>query len=90
MQNVELKYCSRAAVRCAAGTVGAVKVCARTPGVCSCGLLNFYSLRWGTGLTLYAPLHIVTAVVAGIIAVLFVSVLGSQYGFSISSVRAHR
>ncbi|XP_072572926.1 intermembrane lipid transfer protein VPS13B isoform X4 [Paramormyrops kingsleyae] len=32
VQNVELKYCSRPAVRCAAGTVGAVKVCARTPG----------------------------------------------------------
>ncbi|XP_036393864.1 vacuolar protein sorting-associated protein 13B-like isoform X1 [Megalops cyprinoides] len=32
VQNVELKYCSRASVRCASGTVGAVKVCARTPG----------------------------------------------------------
>ncbi|KAJ8394609.1 hypothetical protein AAFF_G00044120 [Aldrovandia affinis] len=31
VQNVELKFCSRAAVRCASGTVGAVKVCARTP-----------------------------------------------------------
>ncbi|KAJ8290952.1 hypothetical protein GJAV_G00019590 [Gymnothorax javanicus] len=31
VQNVELKYCSRATVRCASGTVGAVKVCARTP-----------------------------------------------------------
>ncbi|XP_061095079.1 intermembrane lipid transfer protein VPS13B-like isoform X3 [Conger conger] len=32
VQNVELKYCSRATVQCASGTVGAVKVCARTPG----------------------------------------------------------
>ncbi|XP_053736376.1 intermembrane lipid transfer protein VPS13B-like isoform X1 [Synchiropus splendidus] len=32
IQNLELKYCSRATVKCAAGTVGAVKVCARTPG----------------------------------------------------------
>ncbi|KAJ8288378.1 hypothetical protein COCON_G00010370 [Conger conger] len=31
VQNVELKYCSRATVQCASGTVGAVKVCARTP-----------------------------------------------------------
>ncbi|XP_045568562.1 vacuolar protein sorting-associated protein 13B [Salmo salar] len=32
VQNVELKFCSRATVNCAGGTVGAVKVCARTPG----------------------------------------------------------
>ncbi|XP_030225865.1 vacuolar protein sorting-associated protein 13B isoform X5 [Gadus morhua] len=32
VQNVELKLCSRATVKCASGTVGAVKVCARTPG----------------------------------------------------------
>ncbi|XP_028325510.1 vacuolar protein sorting-associated protein 13B isoform X2 [Gouania willdenowi] len=32
VQNVELKFCSRATVKCASGTVGAVKVCARTPG----------------------------------------------------------
>ncbi|KAM9723999.1 intermembrane lipid transfer protein VPS13B isoform 3-T3 [Menidia menidia] len=31
VQNVELKFCSRAMVKCASGTVGAVKVCARTP-----------------------------------------------------------
>uniref|UniRef100_A0A8C5ATS2 Vacuolar protein sorting 13 homolog B n=1 Tax=Gadus morhua TaxID=8049 RepID=A0A8C5ATS2_GADMO len=31
VQNVELKLCSRATVKCASGTVGAVKVCARTP-----------------------------------------------------------
>uniref|UniRef100_A0A8D3AJI2 Vacuolar protein sorting 13 homolog B n=1 Tax=Scophthalmus maximus TaxID=52904 RepID=A0A8D3AJI2_SCOMX len=37
IQNLELKFCSRATVKCASGTVGAVKVCARTPGVCSCG-----------------------------------------------------
>uniref|UniRef100_A0A3B5AH31 Vacuolar protein sorting 13 homolog B n=1 Tax=Stegastes partitus TaxID=144197 RepID=A0A3B5AH31_9TELE len=35
VQNLELKFCSRATVKCASGTVGAVKVCARTPGVCS-------------------------------------------------------
>ncbi|XP_051922637.1 intermembrane lipid transfer protein VPS13B-like isoform X3 [Hippocampus zosterae] len=35
LQNLELKFCSRATVKCASGTVGAVKVCARTPGVCS-------------------------------------------------------
>uniref|UniRef100_A0A8C7Y913 Vacuolar protein sorting 13 homolog B n=1 Tax=Oryzias sinensis TaxID=183150 RepID=A0A8C7Y913_9TELE len=35
VQNVELKFCSRAMVKCASGTVGAVKVCARTPGVYS-------------------------------------------------------
>uniref|UniRef100_A0A3Q1ES67 Vacuolar protein sorting 13 homolog B n=1 Tax=Acanthochromis polyacanthus TaxID=80966 RepID=A0A3Q1ES67_9TELE len=33
VQNLELKFCSRATVKCASGTVGAVKVCARTPGV---------------------------------------------------------
>ncbi|XP_062322182.1 intermembrane lipid transfer protein VPS13B [Osmerus eperlanus] len=32
VQNVELKICSRATLHCASGTVGAVKVCARTPG----------------------------------------------------------
>ncbi|XP_049585798.1 intermembrane lipid transfer protein VPS13B isoform X1 [Syngnathus scovelli] len=32
LQNLELKFCSRASVKCASGTVGAVKVCARTPG----------------------------------------------------------
>uniref|UniRef100_H2TTT5 Vacuolar protein sorting 13 homolog B n=1 Tax=Takifugu rubripes TaxID=31033 RepID=H2TTT5_TAKRU len=32
VQNLELKFCSRAMVKCASGTVGAVKVCARTPG----------------------------------------------------------
>ncbi|XP_029101804.1 vacuolar protein sorting-associated protein 13B isoform X3 [Scleropages formosus] len=32
VQNVELKYCSKATVRCASGAVGAIKVCARTPG----------------------------------------------------------
>uniref|UniRef100_G3NH08 Vacuolar protein sorting 13 homolog B n=1 Tax=Gasterosteus aculeatus aculeatus TaxID=481459 RepID=G3NH08_GASAC len=31
VQNLELKLCSRATVKCASGTVGAVKVCARTP-----------------------------------------------------------
>eukprot|EP00066_Takifugu_rubripes_P014325 XP_011603591.1 PREDICTED: LOW QUALITY PROTEIN: vacuolar protein sorting-associated protein 13B [Takifugu rubripes] len=33
VQNLELKFCSRAMVKCASGTVGAVKVCARTPGL---------------------------------------------------------
>ncbi|KAF3691535.1 Vacuolar protein sorting-associated protein 13B Cohen syndrome protein 1 [Channa argus] len=32
IQNLELKFCSSATVKCASGTVGAVKVCARTPG----------------------------------------------------------
>ncbi|XP_077430988.1 intermembrane lipid transfer protein VPS13B isoform X2 [Vanacampus margaritifer] len=32
LQNLELKFYSRATVKCASGTVGAVKVCARTPG----------------------------------------------------------
>ncbi|XP_035019480.2 vacuolar protein sorting-associated protein 13B-like [Hippoglossus stenolepis] len=32
VQNLELKFCSRATVKCASGTLGAVKVCARTPG----------------------------------------------------------
>nr|XP_057909546.1 intermembrane lipid transfer protein VPS13B-like isoform X7 [Doryrhamphus excisus] len=32
LQNLELKFCSRATVKCASGTVGAIKVCARTPG----------------------------------------------------------
>ncbi|KAJ8013405.1 hypothetical protein DPEC_G00052920 [Dallia pectoralis] len=31
VQNVELKFCSRVMVNCAGGTLGAVKVCARTP-----------------------------------------------------------
>ncbi|MEQ2243368.1 hypothetical protein ILYODFUR_006425 [Ilyodon furcidens] len=44
VQNLELKFCSRAMVKCASGTVGAVKVCARTPGVYSCALLKLYSL----------------------------------------------
>lgn len=44
VQNLELKFCSRATVKCASGTVGAVKVCARTPGVCSCALLKLYCL----------------------------------------------
>lgn len=44
LQNLELKFCSRATVKCASGTVGAVKVCARTPGVCSCALLKVYCL----------------------------------------------
>ncbi|XP_073341098.1 intermembrane lipid transfer protein VPS13B-like isoform X3 [Pagrus major] len=33
VQNLELKFCSLATVKCASGTVGAVKVCARTPGL---------------------------------------------------------
>ncbi|XP_039974155.1 vacuolar protein sorting-associated protein 13B-like isoform X2 [Xiphias gladius] len=32
VQNLELKFCNRATVKCASGTVGAIKVCARTPG----------------------------------------------------------
>ncbi|XP_031677767.1 vacuolar protein sorting-associated protein 13B, partial [Oncorhynchus kisutch] len=32
VQNVELKFCSRATGTCVGATVGAVKVCARTPG----------------------------------------------------------
>lgn len=44
VQNLELKFCSRATMKCASGTVGAVKVCARTPGVCSCALLKLYCL----------------------------------------------
>lgn len=44
VQNLELKFCSRATVKCASGTLGAVKVCARTPGVCSCALLKLYCL----------------------------------------------
>jgi len=43
VQNLELKLCSRATEKCASGTVGAVKVCARTPGVCSCALLNKFT-----------------------------------------------
>ncbi|CAG05012.1 unnamed protein product [Tetraodon nigroviridis] len=33
VQNMELKFCSRAMVKCASGTMGAIKVCARTPGL---------------------------------------------------------
>ncbi|XP_028969409.2 vacuolar protein sorting-associated protein 13B isoform X3 [Esox lucius] len=43
VQNVELKFCRRATLDCAGGTLGAVKVCARTP-VHSC-----------TGLTHHRP-----------------------------------
>lgn len=32
IQNVELKYCSTSLVRCASGTVGSIKVCAKAPG----------------------------------------------------------
>uniref|UniRef100_UPI0037E89457 intermembrane lipid transfer protein VPS13B-like isoform X1 n=1 Tax=Semicossyphus pulcher TaxID=241346 RepID=UPI0037E89457 len=32
IQNLELKFCSRATVKCASGTVGSIKMCARTPG----------------------------------------------------------
>ncbi|XP_067305536.1 intermembrane lipid transfer protein VPS13B [Pseudorasbora parva] len=34
VQRVELKVCVRPALLCVSGTLGAVKVCARTPGVC--------------------------------------------------------
>lgn len=73
VQNLELKFCSRATVKCASGTVGAVKVCARTPGVCSCALLKLYCLcrRERLGLTrflfyllyvtlLYTPLSVLS------------------------------
>ncbi|XP_043921582.1 vacuolar protein sorting-associated protein 13B [Protopterus annectens] len=32
IQNVELKYCSTSLVRCAAGTVGSIKICGKAPG----------------------------------------------------------
>nr|XP_042120438.1 vacuolar protein sorting-associated protein 13B isoform X7 [Peromyscus maniculatus bairdii] len=32
IQNVELKYCSTSLVRCASGTMGSIKICARAPG----------------------------------------------------------
>ncbi|XP_015213385.2 intermembrane lipid transfer protein VPS13B isoform X1 [Lepisosteus oculatus] len=32
VQNVELKYCSKSLVKCASGTVGSIKVCAKAPG----------------------------------------------------------
>uniref|UniRef100_F6T123 Vacuolar protein sorting 13 homolog B n=1 Tax=Ornithorhynchus anatinus TaxID=9258 RepID=F6T123_ORNAN len=32
IQNVELKYCSTSLVKCASGTVGSIKICARAPG----------------------------------------------------------
>ncbi|XP_051791807.1 intermembrane lipid transfer protein VPS13B-like isoform X3 [Erpetoichthys calabaricus] len=32
IQNVELKYCSKSLVKCASGTVGSIKVCAKAPG----------------------------------------------------------
>ncbi|XP_058131760.1 intermembrane lipid transfer protein VPS13B isoform X2 [Dasypus novemcinctus] len=32
IQNVELKYCSTSLVRCASGTVGSIKICAKAPG----------------------------------------------------------
>ncbi|KAI7806135.1 putative vacuolar protein sorting-associated protein 13B-like [Triplophysa rosa] len=34
VQRVEMKVCVRPALLCVSGTLGAVKVCARTPGVC--------------------------------------------------------
>ncbi|XP_066525855.1 intermembrane lipid transfer protein VPS13B-like isoform X2 [Hoplias malabaricus] len=34
VQSIELKVCQRATVQCASGTLGALKVCARTLGVC--------------------------------------------------------
>ncbi|XP_042611464.1 vacuolar protein sorting-associated protein 13B-like [Cyprinus carpio] len=34
VQRVELKVCVRPALLCVSGTLGAMKVCARTPGVC--------------------------------------------------------
>nr|XP_014343547.1 PREDICTED: vacuolar protein sorting-associated protein 13B [Latimeria chalumnae] len=33
IQNVELKYCSTSLVKCASGTVGSAKVCAKAPGM---------------------------------------------------------
>ncbi|XP_052603573.1 intermembrane lipid transfer protein VPS13B isoform X5 [Peromyscus californicus insignis] len=32
IQNVELKYCSTSLVRCASGTMGSIKICAKAPG----------------------------------------------------------
>ncbi|XP_054981251.1 intermembrane lipid transfer protein VPS13B isoform X2 [Sorex araneus] len=32
IQNVELKYCSTSLVKCASGTLGSIKVCAKAPG----------------------------------------------------------
>ncbi|NXA45453.1 VP13B protein, partial [Nothocercus julius] len=32
IQNVELKYCSTSLVKCASGTVGSIKICAKAPG----------------------------------------------------------
>ncbi|XP_036063837.1 vacuolar protein sorting-associated protein 13B isoform X4 [Onychomys torridus] len=32
VQNVELKYCSTSLVRCASGTLGSIKLCAKAPG----------------------------------------------------------
>ncbi|XP_076767373.1 intermembrane lipid transfer protein VPS13B isoform X4 [Arvicanthis niloticus] len=32
VQNVELKYCSTSLVRCASGTLGSIKICAKAPG----------------------------------------------------------
>lgn len=35
IQNVELKYCSTLLVKCASGTIGSIKICAKAPGMCS-------------------------------------------------------
>lgn len=32
IQNVELKYCSTSLVKCASGTLGSIKICAKAPG----------------------------------------------------------
>ncbi|XP_032078655.1 vacuolar protein sorting-associated protein 13B isoform X3 [Thamnophis elegans] len=32
IQNVELKYCSTLLVKCASGTIGSIKICAKAPG----------------------------------------------------------
>ncbi|XP_009980740.1 PREDICTED: vacuolar protein sorting-associated protein 13B-like, partial [Tauraco erythrolophus] len=32
IQNVELKYCGTSLVKCASGTVGSIKICAKAPG----------------------------------------------------------
>ncbi|XP_029418619.1 vacuolar protein sorting-associated protein 13B isoform X3 [Nannospalax galili] len=32
IQNVELKYCSTSLVKCASGTMGSIKICAKAPG----------------------------------------------------------
>ncbi|XP_074879781.1 intermembrane lipid transfer protein VPS13B isoform X6 [Buteo buteo] len=34
IQNVELKYCGTSLVKCASGTVGSIKICAKAPGDC--------------------------------------------------------